>query len=159
MCCSRFCSFLISFPLIFSPPQPVSRRDGPSDEFALLALDEQESDDKEDAEEEEEEAEEEGEEEEEEEEEEEQEEEEEEEEEQEEEEEGEAPLETGSLVEIVSGGTSTLFGVVRWSGKIDAPSSRRQPVLVGVELVRRPFNPGKPGKTRSRIAYCGALKQ
>ena len=148
MCCSRFCSFLISFPLIFSPPQPVSRRDGPSDEFALLALDEQESDDKEDAEEEEEEAEEEGEEE-----------EEEEEEEQEEEEEGEAPLETGSLVEIVSGGTSTLFGVVRWSGKIDAPSSRRQPVLVGVELVRRPFNPGKPGKTRSRIAYCGALKQ
>ena len=149
MCCSRFCSFLISFPLIFSPPQPVSRRDGPSDEFALLALDEQESDDKEDAEEEEEEAEEEGEEEE----------EEEEEEEQEEEEEGEAPLETGSLVEIVSGGTSTLFGVVRWSGKIDAPSSRRQPVLVGVELVRRPFNPGKPGKTRSRIAYCGALKQ
>ncbi len=148
MCCSRFCSFLISFPLIFSPPQPVSRRDGPSDEFALLALDEQESDDKEDAEEEEEEAEEEGEEE-----------EEEEEEEQEEEEEGEAPLETGSLVEIVSGGTSTLFGVVRWSGKIDAPSSRRQPVLVGVELVRRPFNPGKPGKTRSRMAYCGALKQ
>ena len=148
MCCSRFCSFLISFPLIFSPPQPVSRRDGPSDEFALLALDEQESDDKEDAEEEEEEAEEEGEEE-----------EEEEEEEQEEEEEGEAPLETGSLVEIVSGGTSTLFGVVRWSGKIDAPSSRRQPVLVGVELVSRPFNPGKPGKTRSRIAYCGALKQ
>ena len=149
MCCSRFCSFLISFPLIFSPPQPVSRRDGPSDEFALLALDEQESDDKEDAEEEEEEAEEEGEEEE----------EEEEEEKQEEEEEGEAPLETGSLVEIVSGGTSTLFGVVRWSGKIDAPSSRRQPVLVGVELVRRPFNPGKPGKTRSRMAYCGALKQ
>jgi hypothetical protein len=41
-------------------------------------------------------------------------------------------FEFGSLVEIISS-SPPLYGVVRWSGKLDGKS---QQVLVGVELVR-----------------------